>query len=279
MAMAFCYFPHRKMLEVFPFMLTIRSLAILIPGLLLAGCNHRTPAQAPATGTVRISVAASLADSLEKLRQPIRQQLNVDITLNPGGSGTLAQQIIGGAPCDLFLSASPQWVETLDSKGLLVPQGRRELLSAALVVVTRADAPAKPKTLNDLALPAFTPLALGDPRTVPAGQYAREALKNAGVWDHLSGKVAEAPDVRAALMFVASGQCPAGIVYAPDARVEPSVAVAFAVEPALHAPIRYVGALVRGPNESAAQRVLQFLAGPEARKVFEDAGFIPLPDR
>ena len=115
-------------------------------------------------------------------------------------------------------------------------------------------------------------LAMGDPRHVPAGKYARAALEKLGLWAELAGRIAGAENVRAALALVARGESPLGIVYQTDARDEPKVAIAARIDPRLHPPIVYPAAALRGATPAAVQ-YLDYLASPAATAAFARHGF------
>lgn len=188
------------------------------------------------------------------------------------GSSALARQIEAGAPADLFLSASPEWMDALDAAGLLTPGTRRDLLGNALVLaghrpgaMALTDLPAK---LGDEHLA----MALVD--AVPAGQYGKAAFTTLGLWEALAPHVAQADNARAALALVASGEAPYGVVFATDAAAEPRVSVAATFPAESHPPITYPVALIAGGLAPAeAQAFLDYLGSKAAKAVFEAQGF------
>lgn len=247
--------------------------SIILPLLLLAclllpgGCQRAQPA-------VRIAAAASLEPVLTQLAPRIQYDLHIRILIDAAASGTLARQIIAGAPADLFISANKQWMDELQKRGRILPQSRIDLLSNRLVVVARANLPNPPASLNDIAQSRFAPLALGDPAYVPAGQYAKHALQSAHLWTWAKDHSISAPNVQAALAYVQRGECPTGIVYASDVVADPSVHVLFDVPPSLYPPIVYPAAVIaQAPAAADAQRLLNYLTGPKAQAAFQNAGF------
>ena len=240
----------------------------------LAFCLMLVPAMA-AADRVTVFAAASVAPALDPLAASYGAASGDEIVLSYAGTSLLARQIIEGAPADLFLAASSDWMDEVEAAGRLEPGSRVDLLGNALVVVGPAGA-------APLA-PADLPQALGDGRlavaltdSVPAGQYARAALTSLGLWDGLSGRLAEADNVRAALTLVVQGAAPFGIVYATDAVSEPAVAVLATFPGGSHPPIVYPAALVAGASPAAAA-FLDWLEGPEAAAGFAEAGFLPPP--
>jgi molybdate transport system substrate-binding protein len=183
-----------------------------------------------------VFAAASLADVVNALQAAFTAETGVAATLAADASSTLARQIEAGAPAGLFISANRQWADYLvANSGYAEPV--RFAGNALVVIGPQGAAP-----LASLAeLPAALAggrLALGDPEHVPAGQYAREALTAAGVWDSLAGSIAPAGNVRAAVLLVETGAAPYAIVYATDAAF-PGVAKVLEIDTSLYAPVVY----------------------------------------
>jgi molybdate transport system substrate-binding protein len=233
--------------------------------LALAGCARTIPS------TLTVSVAASLHPAIDEVAQ--RYGGN-KVVLNFGGSGSLANQIVNGAPADVFLAAGPKPMDDLAARGLLLHDTRCDLLRNDLVLVTTGTV----QCFDSLTDPAVKHIAIGEPDSVPAGDYARQVLTALHLWDRLQPKLVFAADVRQVLAQVASGNADAGIVYATDARTEPKVRVACAAPPNTHAPVVYpVAVLANTHHPDAARSFGRFLAGPEARAIFERHGFTVVP--
>ncbi len=180
----------------------------------LAGCGASKP-------QVIVFAAASTQETIQAIGRDFEAQTGTHVTSSFSASSTLARQIEQGAGADLFLSADEHWADYLADKGVVLE--RRDLLANRLVVVTPADQPLPLRNLADLADDKVKHLALAlDP--VPAGRYAREALKNAGIWEQVQQRVREAGDVRATLTLVVRGEAEAGLVYATDAAASDKVA-------------------------------------------------------
>jgi molybdate transport system substrate-binding protein len=240
--------------------------SLLAVGLLLTlvGCAAKPQ-------TLPIFVAMSTKEAVEAIARDFEAQTGTHVMCNPAASSTLAQQIAQGADADLFLSADERWANYLADKGLVAE--RRDLLRNRLVVVTPADRPLHLRQLSDLADGEIKRLALAlDP--VPAGRYARESLKNAGLWQQVKDRVQEYGDVRATLAVVTRGEVDAGLVYATDAAATDKVRVALEVPEKLHAPIRYPLVLLRRTGGSPAARAFyDFMDSETARIHFRKAGF------
>jgi molybdate transport system substrate-binding protein len=223
---------------------------------------------------LRVFAAASTQEAMQEAARGFEAANGNQIDCSFAASSTLARQIEEGAPADLFLSADERWADYLAEKGLV--EQRRDLLGNRLVVIALADNPLDLHALADLDRPDVRHLALALD-SVPAGRYARTALKKAGVWDKVEKRVREGGDVRVALTYVARGEAEAGLVYATDAATTDKVRVAFTVPEDLHEPIRYPLVLLRKPkSHPAARKLYDYLGGEEAAAVFRRAGFTTL---
>ncbi len=221
-----------------------------------------------------VSAAASLQYSLEEIKQAY-QQTNPNITLNYnfGASGTLQQQIENGAPADVFISAAKKQMDALQQKNLIIPETRRNLLKNSLVLIVPKNAPAI-SSFRDLTAANIKRIAVGEPRSVPAGQYAEEVFKNLGILDKIRSKLVYGNNVRNVLAAVESGNADAGVVYATDAKQSNQVKVAVTAPANLHSPIVYpVAVLKNSRNATAAKGYVQFLASDRSFKIFQKYGF------
>ena len=202
-------------------------------------------------------------------------------TIRPvfAASSTLAQQIIRGAPADLYLSASQDWMDFLAARGAIEADTRVDLVANRLVLIAPAKSPMSLRIAPGFDLAAALGdgrLAMGEPTHVPAGTYARAALEALGVWPQMAAKVAYMSDVRAALALVERGEAAAGIVYATDAVVSRKVRIVDTFPAASHPPITYPLALIAGRRTVATQAAYVFLRGAEAAAIFTAHGFVPL---
>ncbi len=221
---------------------------------------------------VTVFAAASLTDSLRELARDYETQTGTRILLNLGASSTLARQIEEGAPADIFFSADEAKMNHLEREGLLVAGTRRSRLSNSLVGVVLQDGGVSLGSPRDLARPDIKRVALGDPKAVPAGIYAREYLQSQGLWAAVAPKVVGTANVRAALAAVEAGDADASIVYKTDAMISKRVKVAFEVPPDQGPKITYPMALVKGAKPPA-KAFLKFLESERAAVVFERYGF------
>jgi molybdate transport system substrate-binding protein len=232
--------------------------------------------QARADG-LTVFAAASLNESLTAAAKAWAAQGHPVAKLDFAASSTLARQIDQGAGGNLFASADEKWMDWLQKRNLIVPQTRGDLLGNTLVLVVprnQARNIAIGPTL-DLAglLGASGRLAVGDPKGVPAGIYAQQALTKLGLWTAAEPRLARSDSVRSALLLVERGEAPAGIVYATDAAAAPDVAIAGTFPESSHDPIAYPFAILRAGDTPDARALLSFLGSPQAQAIFRAHGF------
>lgn len=258
-------------------MASIRALAALL--LLCVGCAGAAEDQRQ---PLTVFAAASLTDVLQQVGADYTRATGVPVRFSFAASSALAKQIESGARVDLFFSADEEWMDYLAARKLIAGSTRRDLLANQLVLVAPADstialqiAPGFPLLK---ALGAKGRLATGDPESVPAGKYAKSALTSLGVWKDVESRLVRAENVRAALVYVARGETPLGIVYATDAKVEPKVRVVAVFPESSHTPIAYPAALTAVAAREA-RGFFDYLGSEAARQVFEHAGFTMLTDK
>lgn len=223
-----------------------------------------------------VFAAASLTDTLQQIGPLYTRQSNIPVKFSFAASSALAKQIESGAKVDAFVSADQDWMNYLQERKLVQPETRRDLLGNRLVLIAPADSKVTLKLTRGApllaALGANGRLSTGDPDSVPAGKYAKTALSNLDLWAAIEPRLVRADNVRVALMYVARGEAPLGIVYATDAIVEPKVRVVDLFPESSHAPITYpVAAIADASPETAS--FLTFLRSEPARATFTKAGF------
>ena len=227
-----------------------------------------------------VYAAASLTEVLQQVGADYARERGKTVRFSFGSTATLARQIEAGARAELFVSADQEWMDYVDQRGLIQRASRVDLLGNRLVLVAPADSRLSLTIGRGMpikeALGATGRLALADPASVPAGKYARAALSSLGVWPAVGGRIVASENVRMALLFVARGEAPLGVVYATDARAEPKVRVVGEFPDGSHPRIVYPAALTRGAGADAAP-FLKYLASAAARARFEAAGFSTLP--
>jgi molybdate transport system substrate-binding protein len=222
---------------------------------------------------VSVFAAASLTESLQTIAAQYQRETGDKPVFNFGASSFLERQIEEGAPADIFFSADEAKMDALQQKGLILKETRTSLLSNSLVIVIASDSTLTIHSPNDLAGSEIKRLALADPKTVPAGIYARKYLTKLKLWALIEAKVVPTDNVRAALAAVESGNVEAGMVYKTDAAISKKVKIAYEVQD--NPDISYSVAVVKDSKEpAAARKFLQYLCSETARKIFERYGFI-----
>jgi molybdate transport system substrate-binding protein len=210
---------------------------------------------------------AEIAPAFERTRPGVK------VAFNFGGSGTLEQQIERGAPVDVFFSAAPKPIDALAAQGLILPDTRRDVVRNQVVLIVPQDS-SSPKTFRELADRSVKLIALGDPESVPAGDYGRQILQALHIWDGVQSKLVLAKDVRQVLAYVETGNADAGILYATDARESGKVRVVEIAPKGTCTPVVYPVAVVRDSRHAAAARAfVRFLSGGDASAVFSRHGF------
>lgn len=240
----------------------------LVPILLLlsSGC---TPTDVKAT-RLTVAAAISLSDALAELKQEfIKTNPELDVQFNYGASGVLEQQIEHGSPVDLFISAGEQQM----TQSLVFEDSVKPLVGNSVVLITPANAATTVHGFEDL-LPKAKKIALGNPKTVPAGQYGKQVLEYYHIYDKLQGKLVLAEDVRQALTMVATGNAEAGLVYQTDALSNKGVKIIAVAPPASHAPVVYPIAVVkRSAHADAARKFEDFALSTLGQKILANYGF------
>ena len=251
----------------------VRMLAVTLATVLLV-------APAATAQEVTLSAAISLKDATETIgRTFMSAHPGVTLRYNFGASGDLQKQIEAGAPVDVFLSAAQRQMDELEKQRLILVETRRPFARNVLVVVKPADSRIDITRPADLTEVRVTRIAIGNPKSVPAGQYAEESLRSLGLWDRVQPKLVFAENVRQVLDYVARGEVDAGFVYATDAVVRPrGVKEAFRPPDDSYRPVVYPGAVVAASKQAALARAfLDLLTGEQGRAVLARFGFEPPP--
>jgi molybdate transport system substrate-binding protein len=220
--------------------------------------------------------AASTKDAIEAVAARFEKDTGTKVVVNTGASNNLAQQIIEGVPAQIFVSASQQWADEVEKKGLA--ERSVPLLTNSIVLIVPKGNPAAIKTPADLTAKKSLKVALAGEK-VPCGIYADQALKALGLYDKLVGdkQIVRGQDVRVALTYVERGEAEAGIVYATDARVTDKVEVVHEFDQKNYEQVVYPAVLLKSAAaDSAAKRLFEFLSSVEAEKIFREFGFTPL---
>lgn len=221
---------------------------------------------------VRLSAAATLSEALKEI-STLYVGMTPEVAIRPNfaASGALARQIEQGAPADVFVSANRRWMEHLVARNLIDATQVQILAGSSIVLVGRQGPLIS--SLEDLA--QLERIALVNPKSGPAGEYAEQALKNAGMLERLASKLIVAQDVRQAVVYADRGEVDGALVYVADARLARQAIILHEVAPHLHDEILYPMALtVSGRRNPDAVAFFAFLQSEQARRLLEAHGFV-----
>lgn len=252
----------------------VTAIILAMSMMLLAGCggSDEETAEKP---EVTVLAAASLTDALDEIIAEYEKDADATITPSYAGSGDLVQQIEGGAPCDIFISASKANMDQLEEEDLIDTDTRQDLLLNTLTLIATAEKK-DVVTMDNLTSGEIGTIAVGEPETVPAGKYASQVFDNMNITDQLSDKIVYAKDVRAVLNYVETGDADCGFVYRTDALLldEENGAIIGDVDSSLHDNIVYPAAILKdAPQADAAADFYEFIQSDFAKEVFEKYGF------
>ncbi len=255
-----------------------KKICMLVLLVILTAMTAGNTVAAPAE-EITVSAAISLKNAFEELGRLCRQENgNIKISFNFGASGDLTAQIRGGAPVDVFASAAQKDMDELGDAGFIQKNTKTNFVSNSVVLVVPASSKISIASFEDLKNLEIRKIAVGNPKTVPAGRYADETLKYFKISGAIQDKLVLGENVRQVLDYVARGEVDAGVVYSTDAMVrQQDVKIIMTAPAASHKPIVYPIAVVRGTkNENAAKKFIAFVVSSEGRKILSKYGFAPI---
>ncbi len=225
--------------------------------------------------TINVAAAISLKDSLTKIAGQYKTETGNDVTFTFGSSGTLATQIQSGAPIDLFISAASKQVNDLVNANRCDAQSVKIVAGNSLVLIVPASSTNPPESIAALADTKVTKIAVGEPKSVPAGMYSEQSLKKAGIFDQIKEKLIMGTNVRQVLDYVQRAEVAAGLVYATDAKISgDKVKIVATADPGSHEPIVYPAVVITGSKHiTSANHFLSYVTSEKGAKVFKEFGF------
>lgn len=237
----------------------------------LVGCSKQDTKNTEEEITV--SAAASLKESLEEIEPIFEKESGIKVTFNFGGSGTLQKQIEEGAPVDLFISAGKKQMDQLENKKLIVNDSRLDLLKNELVLIVSNANKEEIKNVNDV-ISKNKDMSIGTVESVPAGQYAKEALTKLNLWNQIENKLIYSKDVKQVAYYVDNNEVTSGIVYKSDAMELKNSYIAETFDESTHSPIVYPCALIsNSERKESAEKFMEYLKEKESMNIFEKHGF------
>jgi molybdate transport system substrate-binding protein len=258
----------------FAFMGMILATLLLIIGVRLL--THTTSTvTAQSNASLLVSTAASLKNVMEEIKGNYQQSKpGITINYNFGASGALLQQIQQGAPADIFISAGKKQVDTLEQSERLVA-GTRSILAKNRLVLIVPKSTVGITSFFNLTEDNIKKIAIAEPRSVPAGEYAEQVLKKLGIYEKVKAKFVYGNNVRQVLAAVESGNADAGLVYRTDAAISNKVKSVVAVDEKYHSPIAYpMAVLKQSKNVAAATEFVQYLSSDRAKDVLKKYEFV-----
>ncbi|MGY6537153.1 MAG: molybdate ABC transporter substrate-binding protein [Pararhodobacter sp.] len=248
-----------------------RAVLAILPSLALVA----TPIRAGAD-EVLVFAAASLTNALDQVAAAWMAETGHSAVMSYAGSSALARQIQEGAPADIFISASVDWMDAVETSGDLRAGTRRDILGNTLVLIAHGR-DAAPVTIDEsldlLGMLDGGRLSMALVEAVPAGVYGKAALSSLGLWGQVAPHVVQSYSVRSALAFVAMGEAPLGIVYSTDAAVEDNVSAIGSFPPGSHPPIILPAAITAQSDSPVAGALLDFMISAPARAIWAAHGF------
>ncbi len=224
---------------------------------------------------ITVSAAISLKNAFEEIGKLIKSRYGTKCVFNFGASGDLAKQIIGGAPVDVFASAAQKDMDDADKQGHVVTATRADFAANSVVLIVPAGEKTSLRSFKELGDAAIKKVAVGNPKTVPAGRYAEEVFNSFRILASIKDKLIYAENVRQVLDYVARGEVDAGVVYATDAAVRSKeVAIIAAAPETSHKPVVYPIAVVKGTkSEADARAFISLVLSPEGKEILQKYGF------
>lgn len=258
--------------------MTRRLWISLVVGATLASGSGLGPAAAQSRD-VLVFAAASMKNAMDDVARHWEAKTGKTVKVSYASSNSLIRQIEQGAPADIYISANPKWMDYGQTKNLIKPESRANVLGNHIVLIAPKDSTVTVKIGKGFDLAAALKgghLAMAIVNAVPAGIYGKAALVSLGVWDSVKDKVAQAQNVRAALALVERGEAPLGIVYQTDAVASKSVKVIGTFPDDSHPPVIYPIALTKDSTNPDAVDLLNYIRSPATKLIFERWGFTVL---
>ncbi len=244
--------------------------ACVLAGALLAACSGG------ADDELLVFAATSLTDAMAEAAAEFEATHGTKVEVSYGPSRALAQQIARGANPDVYVAAGQPPMDFLQEGGHIADGGAVRLLSNKIVLITGRDAPSI-GGISELADADLNRVAMPDPEIAPAGNYARTALQNLGLWEQMLPRIVFANDVRVTLSYVQTGNADAGFLYQTDAANAEDITVLDIVPTDSYPDVVYPAAVVRSTdNVQGAEAMLEFLQSDAGREIFRRHGFTPL---
>lgn len=238
----------------------------------IVSCNPKT--ENTEGKEIIVLAAASLTDVLTELSQTYKDITGVTVIFSFASSGALQTQIESGVPADIFFSAAQRQMNVLEEKGLINIDTRKNLLENKVVLIAPANSTLNIKSFNDIANPNVKKVGLGEPKSVPVGQYSEEILNHLSILDIAKSKAIYGSDVRNVLSWVETGEIDCGIVYETDAKIANNINIITQAPEGSYQRVIYPIAVINySNNKEEAQKFINYISTDSSMEVFKKYGF------
>lgn len=223
---------------------------------------------------ILILAAASLTDVLTELANNYKEETGTEVIFSFASSGALQTQIEAGSPADIFFSAAKKQMDALQEKDLIDTETRKDLLENKVVLITPSNSTLNIKSFTDITNADITKIGLGEPKSVPVGQYSEEILSNLSILDAAKQKAVYGSDVRNVLSWVETGEVDCGIVYATDAKIAKNVNIISEAPEGTHKKVIYPISIVKSSvNKEEAKKFIDYISTDKSIETFKNYGF------
>ena len=223
---------------------------------------------------ILVLAAASLTDVLTELANNYKTETGTTVTFSFASSGALQTQIEAGSPADIFFSAAQKQMDALQEKDLIDTDTRKDLLENKVVLISPTNSTLHIKSFTDMTNANVTKIGLGEPKSVPVGQYSEEILSNLSILDTVKQKAVYGSDVRNVLSWVRTGEVDCGIVYATDAQIANDINIIAEAPEGTHKKVIYPIATIKSSaNKEEAKKFIDYISNDKAAEAFKNYGF------
>lgn len=249
--------------------------AFFLISYLFVSCNQSNNTQSNSENKeIYVLAAASLTDVLTELANNYKQKTSTEIIFSFASSGALQAQIEASAPADIFFSAAQKQMNALEEKGLIDSETRKDLLENKVVLISPKNSNLNIKSFTDITNSNVKKLGLGEPKSVPVGQYSEEILSNLSILDIAKEKAVYGSDVRNVLDWVETAEVDCGIVYATDAKIAKNINIIAEAPEGTHKKVIYPISIVKSSqNKEEAKKFIEYISTDKSKEIFQNYGF------
>lgn len=242
---------------------------------LFVSCNQSNNTQSNSENKeIYVLAAASLTDVLTELANNYKKETSTEIIFSFASSGALQAQIEASAPADIFFSAAQKQMNALEEKGLIDSETRKDLLENKVVLISPKNSNLNIKSFTDITNSNVKKLGLGEPKSVPVGQYSEEILSNLSILDIAKEKAVYGSDVRNVLDWVETAEVDCGIVYATDAKIAKNINIIAEAPEGTHKKVIYPISIIKSSqNKEEAKKFIDYISTDKSKEIFQNYGF------